>query len=67
GRQRTGRKRGGGGGGGGGCVSPRRSSGAPRPAARAAATRAARPAWLQHVPDLHGKPDAAPDWSRHLG
>lgn len=36
-------------------------------AERAAATRAARPAWLQHVPDLHGKPDAAPDWSRHLG
>ncbi|MGE7437216.1 HipA family kinase [Kitasatospora sp. NPDC001175] len=35
-------------------------------AERAAATRAGRPAWLRHVPDLHGKPSAAPDWSRHV-
>lgn len=34
---------------------------------RADATRAGRPAWLQHVPDLHGRPAAVPDWSRHLG
>ncbi|MFF7235152.1 HipA family kinase [Streptomyces collinus] len=36
-------------------------------AARAARTQAARPAWLKRVPDLHGKPAAAQDWSAHLG
>ncbi|MFJ5153788.1 HipA family kinase [Streptomyces sp. NPDC088353] len=34
---------------------------------RAARTRAGRPDWLKHVPDLHGKPAAARDWSVHLG
>ncbi|MEU6120843.1 HipA family kinase [Streptomyces sp. NPDC047123] len=36
-------------------------------ARRAAATEKARPAWLKRVPDLHGKPAAEQDWSRHLG
>ncbi|MEU6479982.1 HipA family kinase [Streptomyces sp. NPDC047017] len=33
---------------------------------RAARTQAGRPAWLKHVPDLHGKPAAEQDWSAHL-
>ncbi len=36
-------------------------------ARRAAATQAARPAWLKRVPDLHGKPAAEQDWTRHVG
>ncbi|MFC9280611.1 HipA family kinase [Streptomyces collinus] len=36
-------------------------------AARAARSRAGRPAWLKRVPDLHGKPAAEQDWSAHLG
>lgn len=34
---------------------------------RAAATQAGRPAWLKRVPDLHGKPAAEQDWTRHVG
>ncbi|WP_037780191.1 HipA family kinase [Streptomyces sp. HGB0020] len=36
-------------------------------AAREARSRRGRPAWLQQVPDLHGKPAAQPDWTAHLG
>ncbi|BFO16754.1 hypothetical protein SHKM778_31420 [Streptomyces sp. KM77-8] len=36
-------------------------------ARRAARTRQGRPDWLKTVPDLHGKPAAAQDWSVHLG
>ncbi|KOT43623.1 hypothetical protein ADK41_05500 [Streptomyces caelestis] len=36
-------------------------------ARRAARTRRGRPDWLKRVPDLHGKPAAAQDWSVHLG
>ncbi|GHH92881.1 HipA family kinase [Streptomyces capillispiralis] len=36
-------------------------------ARRAARTRQGRPDWLKSVPDLHGKPAAAQDWSVHLG
>lgn len=36
-------------------------------ARRAAATERGRPAWLKRVPDLHGKPPAEQDWSRHIG
>ncbi|MGY3205056.1 HipA family kinase [Streptomyces sp. TE5632] len=36
-------------------------------ARRAARTRQGRPDWLKRVPDLHGKPEAAQDWSVHLG
>ncbi|MFC9329950.1 HipA family kinase [Kitasatospora sp. NPDC057015] len=36
-------------------------------AERAAATRAARPAWLQQVPDLHGKPAVEIDGRGHFG
>ncbi|WP_190193035.1 HipA family kinase [Streptomyces minutiscleroticus] len=35
-------------------------------ARRAARTLKGRPAWLKRVPDLHGKPAAAQDWSVHL-
>ncbi|MFF2653270.1 HipA family kinase [Streptomyces sp. NPDC058045] len=35
-------------------------------ARRAEARRAGRPGWLKRVPDLHGRPAAAPDWSAHL-
>ncbi|MFJ2736382.1 HipA family kinase [Streptomyces sp. NPDC087317] len=34
---------------------------------RTARTRAGRPDWLKTVPDLHGRPAAAQDWSVHLG
>ncbi|GGU46520.1 HipA family kinase [Streptomyces daghestanicus] len=36
-------------------------------ARRAERTRRGRPDWLKRVPDLHGKPGAAQDWSVHLG
>jgi hypothetical protein len=45
---------------------PSREELAAEDAARAARTRRERPDWLKRVPDLHGKPSAAPDWSRHL-
>ncbi|MET8578377.1 HipA family kinase [Streptomyces sp. NPDC005012] len=35
--------------------------------ARRERSRRGRPGWLQRVPDLHGKPAAAQDWSVHLG
>jgi hypothetical protein len=34
--------------------------------ARREKSRRGRPGWLQRVPDLHGKPAAAQDWSVHL-
>jgi hypothetical protein len=34
--------------------------------ARRENSRRGRPGWLQRVPDLHGKPAAAQDWSVHL-
>ncbi|MFE5207086.1 HipA family kinase [Streptomyces sp. NPDC056600] len=34
--------------------------------ARREKSRRGRPGWLQRVPDLHGKPAAAQDWSAHL-
>jgi hypothetical protein len=34
--------------------------------ARRERSRRGRPAWLQRVPDLHGKPGAEQDWSVHL-
>lgn len=34
---------------------------------RAARTRAGRPAWLQEVPDLHGKPSVETRWGGHVG
>ncbi|MFF7467750.1 HipA family kinase [Streptomyces sp. NPDC008092] len=46
---------------------PGRDQLAAEEAARAARTRRGRPAWLQQVPDLHGKPAARQDWSVHLG
>ncbi|MEU9406678.1 HipA family kinase [Streptomyces sp. NPDC048281] len=46
---------------------PGRDQLAAEEAARAARTRRGRPAWLQRVPDLHGKPAAQQDWSVHLG
>ncbi|WP_329139552.1 HipA family kinase [Streptomyces sp. NBC_00670] len=46
---------------------PTREERAAEEARRAARTRRGRPAWLQHVPDLHGRPAAEQDWSRHLG
>ncbi|MFF4816515.1 HipA family kinase [Kitasatospora sp. NPDC001309] len=33
---------------------------------RAARTRAGRPAWLQEVPDLHGKPSVETVWEHHV-
>ncbi|MFE0176923.1 HipA family kinase [Streptomyces sp. NPDC059002] len=45
---------------------PSRSQLATEDARRARATEAGRPAWLKRVPDLHGKPAAEQDWSRHL-
>ncbi|MEU9076189.1 HipA family kinase [Kitasatospora sp. NPDC004745] len=33
---------------------------------REARTRAGRPAWLQEVPDLHGKPSVATVWDPHV-
>ncbi|GAA3197161.1 hypothetical protein GCM10010451_54380 [Streptomyces virens] len=36
-------------------------------ARRAERTQRGRPDWLKRVPDLHGKPAAAQDWSVHLG
>ncbi|MCG6496758.1 HipA family kinase [Kitasatospora sp. A2-31] len=33
---------------------------------RAARTRAGRPAWLQEVPDLHGKPSVETVWDHHF-
>ncbi|MGW4893795.1 HipA family kinase [Kitasatospora sp. NPDC004240] len=36
-------------------------------ARRAARTRAGRPAWLQEVPDLHGKPSVETEWGQHFG
>ncbi|MER6395760.1 HipA family kinase [Kitasatospora sp. NPDC001603] len=33
---------------------------------RAAASRAGRPAWLQEVPDLHGKPAVETVWDHHF-
>ncbi|OON81646.1 HipA family kinase [Streptomyces tsukubensis] len=36
-------------------------------ARRAERTRAGRPPWLRHVPDLHGRPEAERDWSPLLG
>ena len=33
---------------------------------RAARTRAGRPAWLQEVPDLHGKPSVETVWEHHF-
>ncbi|MFG3053891.1 HipA family kinase [Kitasatospora sp. NPDC048239] len=35
-------------------------------ARRAARSRAGRPAWLQEVPDLHGKPSVGTQWGRHV-
>ncbi|MFK0153153.1 HipA family kinase [Streptomyces sp. NPDC090499] len=46
---------------------PGRDQLAAEEAARTARTRQGRPAWLQRVPDLHGKPAAQQDWSVHLG
>ncbi|MCF3121081.1 hypothetical protein IPZ68_15430 [Streptomyces arenae] len=46
---------------------PTRGELAAADARRAAATEAARPAWLKRVPDLHGKPSAEQDWSQHVG
>ncbi|MER6270285.1 HipA family kinase [Streptomyces sp900105755] len=46
---------------------PGRDQLAAEEAARADRTRRGRPAWLQRVPDLHGKPAAQQDWSVHLG
>ncbi|MFJ8823065.1 HipA family kinase [Streptomyces sp. NPDC102467] len=46
---------------------PSRDELAAADARRAAATERGRPAWLKRVPDLHGKPAAAQDWSVHLG
>ncbi|MFC9930553.1 HipA family kinase [Streptomyces sp. NPDC127190] len=46
---------------------PGREQLAAEEAARARQTRAGRPDWLKHVPDLHGKPAAERDWSGHLG
>ncbi|MBV2355691.1 hypothetical protein KUM39_15135 [Streptomyces sp. J2-1] len=46
---------------------PGREELAAEEAARSERTRRGRPAWLRHVPDLHGKPPAEQDWSAHLG
>ena len=46
---------------------PSRDELAAADARRAAATERGRPAWLKRVPDLHGKPAAEQDWSRHVG
>ncbi|MGV9254919.1 HipA family kinase [Streptomyces sp. NPDC003697] len=46
---------------------PGRDQLAAEEARRAARTRQGRPDWLKQVPDLHGKPAAEQDWSRHLG
>ncbi|MBO1331277.1 HipA family kinase [Streptomyces sp. VRA16 Mangrove soil] len=46
---------------------PSRDELAAADARRAAAMEKGRPAWLKRVPDLHGKPAAAQDWSVHLG
>ncbi|MBM7172303.1 hypothetical protein JQK87_28710 [Streptomyces sp. G44] len=46
---------------------PTRGELAAADARRAAATQAGRPAWLKRVPDLHGKPAAERDWTRHVG
>ncbi|MEU7650247.1 HipA family kinase [Streptomyces huasconensis] len=46
---------------------PTRGELAAADARRAAATQAGRPAWLKRVPDLHGKPAAEQDWTRHVG
>ncbi|MEU6994461.1 HipA family kinase [Streptomyces sp. NPDC046465] len=46
---------------------PSRGELAAADARRAEATEKARPAWLKRVPDLHGKPPAEQDWSRHVG
>ncbi|QEV21108.1 HipA family kinase [Streptomyces alboniger] len=46
---------------------PSRGELAASDARRAAAMEAGRPAWLKRVPDLHGKPPAEQDWSRHIG
>ncbi|MFZ3597842.1 HipA family kinase [Streptomyces sp. BH104] len=46
---------------------PSRDELAAADAKRAAATERGRPAWLKRVPDLHGKPPAEQDWSRHVG
>ncbi|MET9073142.1 HipA family kinase [Streptomyces sp. NPDC004232] len=46
---------------------PSREQLAAEEALRAAKSQAGRPAWLKQVPDLHGKPAAAQDWSVHLG
>ncbi|OIJ96246.1 HipA family kinase [Streptomyces monashensis] len=46
---------------------PSREQLAAEEALRAARSQAGRPAWLKQVPDLHGKPAAAQDWSVHLG
>ncbi|MCX3063005.1 HipA family kinase [Streptomyces beihaiensis] len=46
---------------------PSRDELAAADARRAAVTRRGRPAWLKHVPDLHGRPGAEQDWSVHLG
>ncbi|MET9544383.1 HipA family kinase [Streptomyces sp. NPDC006627] len=46
---------------------PTRGELAAADARRAAATEAGRPAWLKRVPDLHGKPAAERDWTRHVG
>ncbi|MFK0120304.1 HipA family kinase [Streptomyces sp. NPDC090994] len=45
---------------------PTREELAAEDARRAARTRQGRPDWLKRVPDLHGKPAAAQDWSVHL-
>ncbi|WP_445397274.1 HipA family kinase [Streptomyces sp. LE64] len=45
---------------------PTRDRLAEEDARRAAATEAGRPDWLKRVPDLHGKPAAAQDWSTHV-
>ncbi len=45
---------------------PTREEIAAENAARAARSRRGRPAWLQQVPDLHGKPPAEQDWSVHV-
>ncbi|MFF1379151.1 HipA family kinase [Streptomyces sp. NPDC058308] len=46
---------------------PSRGELAAADARRAEATEKGRPAWLKRVPDLHGKPPAEQDWSRHVG
>ncbi|GGV36498.1 hypothetical protein GCM10010277_23020 [Streptomyces longisporoflavus] len=46
---------------------PSRGELAAADARRAAATEKGRPAWLKRVPDLHGKPAAEQDWTRHIG